>query len=376
MRIAYVCLDRGIPVAGGKGASVHVRSITAALASRGHHVVLVCAKLGQGNPMPAVARIVEVGADPARHRHQLEAILRSEAVDVVLERYSLQSGPAGEVCATLGLPFVLEVNAPIVHEAAAYRGLLDVDDALLRERQVFESAAAITAVSGALVGYASEVAPATPAVCIANGVDVERFASAAAVRLSNEPGVVVIGFTGSMKAWHGVRDLLEAFESVLADHPALRLVIVGTGPEEAAVRDQVARRHLGGHVALLGSVPHEQIPGIVGGFDIGVAPYRPSTTFYFCPLKVLEYLGAGIPTVYPTLGDLPAIVGDAGVGYQPGSVPGLTEALARLIGDAGLRDDLAARARTRGADFGWARTAERTEALLASCIDAPVVRVP
>ena len=50
--------------------------------------------------------------------------------------------------------------------------------------------------------------PDDSSVCIANGVDVERFANAAAVRVSDEPGCVVIGFIGSMKAWHGVDDLL------------------------------------------------------------------------------------------------------------------------------------------------------------------------
>jgi glycosyltransferase involved in cell wall biosynthesis len=376
MRIAYLCLDRGVPVAGGKGASVHVRSITTALAQRGHEVVLTCANLGEGNSLPPVARIEEVGTDPDAHPDKLEAIFRAEAVDVVLERYSLESGPTGYVCAGLGVPLVLEVNAPIVHEAARYRGLREVDEALAREREVFESARAITAVSETLVGYARHVAPRTPAVCIANGVDLERFANAVPARLTDDPHSLVIGFTGSMKAWHGVDDLLEAFATLTLEYPALRLVVAGSGPELAATREQVARRHLGARVVLPGALPHEQIPGVVQGFDIGVAPYRPNDMFYFCPLKVLEYLGAGVPIVFPALGDLGAIVADAGVSYEPGSVESLTQALGRLIVDARLRDDLARRARLRAPDYSWARTAQQTEALLAASIADRNVGVP
>jgi glycosyltransferase involved in cell wall biosynthesis len=372
MRIAYVCLDHGIPVAGGKGASVHIRSITAALARRGHHVVLVCAKLGEGNPLPPLGAILEVGSDPGNYRSQLEDVFAGERVDVVLERYSLRSGPASSVCRRLDLPLVLEVNAPIVHEAARYRGLVEVDQALATERAVFGSAEAIATVSEALASYARVCAPATPAVCIRNGVDVDAFAHArisrGASRRADARSDLVIGFIGSMKAWHGVDDLLAAFGSLAGDHQAIRLVLAGSGPEEAAVRAQVAAMGLAGRACLLGALPHDQVPGVVAGFDIGVAPYRPSADFYFCPLKVLEYMGAGIPTVFPNIGDLAVIVGDAGIGYHPGSAPDLTEAIRLLIGNPALRAEQAAAARRRRHDYSWERTAERTEKLLRSVL--------
>jgi glycosyltransferase involved in cell wall biosynthesis len=375
MRIAYVCLDNGIPVAGGKGASVHIRSITAALARRGHHVVLVCAKVGHGNPLPQLGAIVEVGTDPGSCPGQLEDVFDGEGIDVVMERYSLRSGPAGSVCHRLGLPLVLEVNAPIVHEAARYRGLADVDQALVMERAVFGSADAIATVSEALAIYARKCAPATTAVCIRNGVDVDAFAHARAGRREGGQEDLVIGFIGSMKAWHGVDDLVTAFGSLAGDHPTIRLVLAGSGPEEEPIRAQVAALDLAGRVSLLGAVPHDHMPGVVASFDIGVAPYLPSADFYFCPLKVLEYIGAGIPTVFPNIGDLPLIVGDAGVGYQPGSVPDLTEAIRQLINDPRLRAEQAAAARRRRDDYTWERTGERTEALLGSVLAGRSVTV-
>jgi glycosyltransferase involved in cell wall biosynthesis len=223
-------------------------------------------------------------------------------------------------------------------------------------------------VSEALVSYALACAPATLAVCIRNGVDVDVFAHAEPMQRTRDPADLTVGFTGSMKAWHGVDDLLYAFGSVAAEHPGVRLVIAGSGPEMGTVRSRAATLDLADRICLLGALPHDQIPGVVAGFDVGVAPYRPTADFYFCPLKVLEYLGAGVPTVFPTLGDLPLIVGDAGLGYRPGSVEGLSDAIGQLIDNPAMRAELAAAARSRRHEYSWERSAERTEALLAATV--------
>ena len=99
MRIAYVNADRGIPARGTKGASVHVRAITAALEARGHPVTLLCARLGDGPDEPAVHRVVEVGIDESEWRQVVGHLLAAAKVDAVVERYSLGSGVAGPACA-------------------------------------------------------------------------------------------------------------------------------------------------------------------------------------------------------------------------------------------------------------------------------------
>src|SRR5262249_23677322 len=87
--------------------------------------------------------------------------------------------------------------------------------------------------------------------------------------------------------------------------------------------------------------------------------------FYFCPLKVLEYMAAGLPTVYPELGDIPEIVGDAGVSYEPASVRGLAAATRELVEDETSRRALGEKARARSADLTRDRAAEKIGALLA-----------
>jgi glycosyltransferase involved in cell wall biosynthesis len=363
VRIVYVCADRGIPLLGGKGASVHVRQITTALQRRGHRVTVACARLGTGNPPPDVERVVELrGVDEA----SIAGAVRDTHADVVLERYALESGPARQLATSLGLPLVLEVNAPIVLEASRYRGLADVAPALERERAVFAAADAIVVVSQALASYVGTVAPVARVTWVPNGVDADRFFGAPALELGLPHEAVPAVFVGSMKAWHGVNDLLRAFRLVAAGDDRAHLVIAGTGPEEAAVAAAVAADGLlSERVRLLGALPHETVPRLLRAAAVAVAPYRPSADFYFSPLKVLEYLAAGVATVYPTLGDLPEMVGDAGLAYTPGDVDALAAALRSLVGDAPLRSVLGSRARRQGRRWTWDNTAAQIEALLA-----------
>jgi glycosyltransferase involved in cell wall biosynthesis len=81
--------------------------------------------------------------------------------------------------------------------------------------------------------------------------------------------------------------------------------------------------------------------------------------FYFHPLKIVEYLAAGVPVVYPDQGDLREMVGTAGLAYAPGALDQLAGRLTRLMNDHVLRRDLARAAMRRGAEFDWDRVAER-----------------
>ena len=365
MRIAYVNADRGIPARGTKGASVHVRAITAALEARGHPVTLLCARLGDGPDEPAVHRVVEVGVDESEWRQVVGHLLAAAKVDAVVERYSLGSGVAGPACAEHGTPHLLEVNAPFVLEAARHRGLQDVDRWLRWEREVFGATDHVVVVSEQLRRYVERVWPTAAVTVIGNGVDLARFGPRPALDLGTAPGTVVIGFVGSMKSWHGVDDLLVAFGRLPAAPPAC-LVLAGAGPCEPALRAEVDARHLGDRVRFLGPLPHEQVPSLLRAIDIGVAPYRPSDDFYFSPLKILEYMATGVPTAYPNIDDLPAMVGGGGIAYAAGDVAALRAALERLIGDAALRVALGREAARLARRFSWDGEAGRIEALIAS----------
>lgn len=357
MRILYICADPGIPILGGKGASVHVRSITEALTRGGHPVVLACSTVGSGNPAPVLEEFAQLEADPARREKQLSGLIHRHQAEVVIERYSLGCGPGRLASASAGVPHVLEVNAPLVLEAARHRGLGNVSEWLEYERYVFGSSDAIGVVSNALAGYVSRVSPHSLVRCIPNGVDVDYFERADPAELRLPEGSVAVGFAGSMKSWHGVVDLVDAMADPEVD-TAARLVLIGSGPQASAVEQRIAERSLTNRVKIMGQVGHEQMPSLLAALDIGVAPYLPDEDFYFSPLKVLEYLAAGLPVICPALGDLPDIVADAGVFYEPGDVDDLARAIGSLVGDAPKRRALAARAGAVSTRWTWDTNAQ------------------
>jgi glycosyltransferase involved in cell wall biosynthesis len=357
MRLAYICADPGIPVLGYKGASVHVRSISSALQSLGHEVTLICALLGEGNEAPGVRRLVRLEAADLGEPRFLTKLFRTLGIEAVVERYSLALSAARAASAGLRIPHVLEVNAPLVLEAARHRGLDDVEPWLARERELFTRTDAAVVVQPSLRDYVRHIAPELPVTHVANGVDLDGFSDPAPADLDLPAGSTVIGFVGSMKPWHGVADLLTAFSFLARHRPRAHLVMVGDGPELAELRRRVSLEGLDQRVHLTGAISHAEVPGMLRAFDIATAPFRPSPDFYFGPLKVYEYLAAGLPVVHPSLGDMPQLIGAAGVAYPAGDIAKLAAALQELLDDPERRSILGNAARRAAAGHSWTSTA-------------------
>ena len=367
MKIAYVCADPGIPLGGTKGASVHLRSLAEALVRRGHELLLFCARTEGSNPPPRGARIVKL--PPQGQASWLVKKFAAASVEAVLERYSLPGGSALEAARILGLPFTLEVNAPLVEEAARFRGLQDVDMWRERERKLLGEADRVVVVSRALRDHVLAAGTRPDAVSvIPNGVELDLFRRGGGDAVRNRLGIddaFVIGFVGSLKPWHGVSLLLEAFATLPSSY---RLLVVGEGPEEASLKARASLLGLHARALFAGAVPHAEIPAYLDGMDIGTAPFEAMTGFYFSPLKVVEYLAAALPVVASRQGDLPLLVGDAGLLFEPGSREALTGALRRLGEDAALRSRMGRAAVARAGSLDWDHVAARVEDFIAGAV--------
>ena len=121
-------------------------------------------------------------------------------------------------------------------------------------------------------------------------------------------------------------------------------------------------------ITLTGPVPHQAVPGLLALADVGVAPYPELEDFYFCPLKVIEYLTAGLPVVASDIGDMAKLVshGRTGLLVPPGDTRSLAHALIELHDNPLQRESFGARARHRAESrHGWEVSAHRVEGFIA-----------
>jgi len=417
MRIAYLCADFGIPIRGYKGASVHVREMVAALRSQGHEVAVVSPNLGEGNPIAGGTCLRPVGLDRfsrgaaalgrrlkpgSRLPNELRELAYNGALlragldlvrelrpDVVYERYSLLN-LAGLLLARLtGLPHLLEVNAPLRLERARTKGLALAGAAAMAERLLFGGSDAVLTVSSSLRRYVIAHGGRPERTLVQpNGVDTQRFhpdgdRSRARAGLGIRDDALVVGFSGSLKTWHGMDVLLEAFATLRARHPAARLLVIGEGPQAGALRAQAARLELESAALFTGRVNHDQIPDLLCALDIAVAPYRQVPDFYFSPLKIYEYMASGRAVVASAAGEIPELVreGETGLLCAPDDPRALADTLLRLAESAALRYRLGQAARREALRHDWrehaakvARLAHQLRALAKAESKRPVLR--
>lgn len=398
MKILYINFDRGIPVLGDKGASVHVRSFINAAVALGHEVVLACTALGAGNPAPAahliqlkiavdgtatsleciaqglplsdlddpilrreLDRIVTDRLFTAQLLHELSAI--QFRPDLVYERHALFHQSGVHIAAQLGVPRFLEVNAPLIDEQAKYRGLRLAKAALTAQAYSYHSAGGIIAVSDAVATHVqSVIGNSTKLRVIPNGVDLAAFNKTACKTVIPHPFAPttgpVVGFIGSFKPWHGVTLLLDVFAAVATHRPNLRLLAVGDGPELALARARASEADLVDKVLLPGRVAHADIPTWLAAMDLTVAPYLPQPDFYFSPMKIVESLAAGRPVIAPRIGQIPELVADGKTGllFEAGDANDLVLALSTLIDDQLLRQKMSVAARNSASTRSWTAT--------------------
>lgn len=211
-----------------------------------------------------------------------------------------------------------------------------------------------------------------PVQVIHNGVDVDVFQPSpkdAAIRssLGAGPEDLLVVSVGRLVGWKGTRVVLEAIAGL---DPKVRCVVVGTGPEEAALRARAAALGISDRVHFAGHVDHSDLPRLLAQCDIFVQPSIGEEAF---GISVVEAMACGLPVLASNNGGLPEIVidGETGSLLKPGNVSIWRDAIASLAGSRAQIEGRGAAGRLRvEKQFSWAANAARHEAILESGICA------
>jgi PEP-CTERM/exosortase A-associated glycosyltransferase len=144
----------------------------------------------------------------------------------------------------------------------------------------------------------------------------------------------VIGFIGSFYAYEGLALLLQALPTMLAGCPTLRLLLVGGGPQEVALRALVAELKLDAAVIFAGRVPHAQVGQYYRLIDVLVYPrLKMRLTDLVTPLKPLEAMAHGRPLLASDVGGHRELIADGrtGVLFAAGDRRALTAAVLDML---------------------------------------------
>jgi glycosyltransferase involved in cell wall biosynthesis len=144
----------------------------------------------------------------------------------------------------------------------------------------------------------------------------------------------VVGFIGSFYAYEGLDLLLDALPGMLKAQPRLRVLLVGGGPQDEALKKQALSLDIADRVVFAGRVPNGEVPRYYDLIDVLAYPRRSMRlTELVTPLKPLECMAGGRLFVASDVGGHRELIrhGETGVLFEAGSVPALQKALLQLL---------------------------------------------
>jgi glycosyltransferase involved in cell wall biosynthesis len=154
-----------------------------------------------------------------------------------------------------------------------------------------------------------------------------------------------IGYLGRLEARKGTLDLLEACAGLRGDW---RLRLVGYGPLADELPARAAALGLGARLEVCPAVPSTEVVPVYHGFDAVVLPSRSTASWVEQFGRILvEGMACGVPAVGSDSGEIPHVLGSAGLVFPEGDVGALRGHLQRLIDEPGWRAELVRRGRER-----------------------------
>lgn len=386
MRILHV-LDHGLPLQSGY--TFRTRAILHAQMARGWQVAAVTGAR-QGATAAAQERVDGIDffrtAPPRRLPAPLGEVREIAALaaraDAVAERFRpdvihahspvLGGLAALRVARKRSLPLLYEIRA-FWEDAAVGNGTGREGSARYRATRALETwlcrrADAVAVIcEGLRRDLVARGIPAEKMVVSPNGVDLNLFGTPP-VRdesLARQLGLgdEVVGFIGSFYDYEGLDDLIAAMPALVTARPKARLLLVGGGPMEVALRAQAAASPAADAIRFVGRVPHTEVERYYALVDVLAYPRkRMRLTDLVTPLKPLEAMAQGKLVAASDVGGHRELIrdGDTGTLFAPDDPAAIAMALAGLLADRSGWD--ARRARGRAfveAERNWSSNIRR-----------------
>ena len=256
----------------------------------------------------------------------------------------LNALPALRVGRKLGIPVVYEVRA-FWEDAAVDHGSTTEGSVRYRITRNLETWAlrrashVFTICEGLRNDIAARGIPADKVTVIPNAVDIDSFEPGVApdTALKMQLGLgdaCVVGFIGSFYSYEGLDLLLDALPAMLRRRPDVRVLLVGGGPQDAALKAQVERMGLAGKVVFTGRVPHDQVQRYYDIVDLLAYPrHSMRLTELVTPLKPLEAMAQGRLLVASDVCGHKELIrhGDTGMLFQAGNADALADTIMDLL---------------------------------------------
>ncbi len=164
-------------------------------------------------------------------------------------------------------------------------------------------------------------------------------------------------FVGTIEPRKNLPTLLDAYAALRPKAPEVGLVVAGgKGWLHQGFYDRLRALGLADRVQLTGFVPDDDLPALLSAAEVFAYP----SVYEGFGLPPLEAMACGVPVVVSNTSSLPEVVGDAGLLAPPLDPGAWAGALARLVTDDSLRQELRGHGLARAGHFTWEQTARLT----------------
>lgn len=256
----------------------------------------------------------------------------------------LNALPALKVGRRNGIPVVYEIRA-FWEDAAVDHGTTQEGSLRYRATRALETRAirqanhVFTICEGLRSDIVARGVPSAKVTVIPNAVDVQGFQLAQAPEPALQArwglqGRTVVGFIGSFYAYEGLDLLVAALPLLLKSRPDIVLLLVGGGPQDAALKAQAQALGLGDQVVFTGRVPHAEVNRYYDLIDVLAYPrHSMRLTELVTPLKPLEAMAQGHLFVASDVGGHKELIkhGETGWLFKADDVHALSQAVLDML---------------------------------------------